>query len=172
MAKMASCEDTIQKCLTCNLVPLLQTIMAGVEVEVKNVAKNAEPKFDPQCASSWLTGVLEYKFPDSASAVSLFKSDHLTFKVSSIPLLYNTLKHRKTPVLSLDWSYAHAWFPYDGGFAWQQRQTREEGGEGRLKMFHFPPPTPITPPPLRASLLHHQATHFNGLLRRSPNVVA
>ena len=102
MAKMASCEDTIQKCLTCNLVPLLQTIMAGVEVEVKNVAKNAEPKFDPQCASSWLTGVLEYKFPDSASAVSLFKSDHLTFKVSSIPLLFNTLKHRKTPVLSLD----------------------------------------------------------------------
>ena len=100
MAKMASCEDAIQKCLTCNLVPLLQTIMAGVEVEVKNVAKNAEPKFDPQCASSWLTGVLEYKFPDSASAVSLFiKSDHLTFKVSSIPLLYNTLNRGNSSLI-------------------------------------------------------------------------
>ena len=87
----------------CKLVPLLQTIMAGVEVEVKNVAKNVEPKFDPQCASSWLTGVLEYKFPDSASAVSLFITfDHLTVKLSSISLLYNTLKQRETPVLSLD----------------------------------------------------------------------
>ena len=87
----------------CKLVALLQTITAGVEVEVKNVAKNAEPKFNPQCASSWLTGVLEYKFPDSACAVSLFiKSDHPTFKVSSIPLLYNTLTQRETPVLSLD----------------------------------------------------------------------
>ena len=83
----------------CKLVPLLQTIMTGVEVEVKNVAKNVEPKFDPQCASSWLTGVLEYKFPDNASAVSLFiKSDHLTFKVSTIPLLYNTSKQKETPV--------------------------------------------------------------------------